>query len=80
MKKFYFTCGQSHRHIIDAKRVWDKDSVISVSASNEDAAREFVFTKFGDKWSFVYTEDEINMNYFPRGVIAEFTSNEKQPA
>ena len=80
MRKFYFTCGQAHRHVIDANRVWDKDSVISVTATTEDAAREFVFARFGNKWAFIYTEADLDMCYYSRGLVAEFTSNEKQPA
>ena len=75
MEKFYFTCGQKHRHIIHARKVWDKDSVISVKAKDEDAARDFVFGRFGDQWSMCYDESTMDMSYFPSGVVAEFTSN-----
>lgn len=72
MTKFYFTCGQKHRHVIQASKVWDKNSVITVEASDEDAAREFVVRRFGEEWSSVYTEADVDMSYFPSGVVADF--------
>lgn len=70
MSSFYFSCGQQHRHVIDATHVWDKNSLLQVQAEDEDTARDFVFKKFGDKWCFSYHEEDfLNIiEYFPGGI------------
>lgn len=68
MKNFYFTCGQSHAHRINANTIWDKDSVLKVEAPDEDTAREKVFMVFGPKWSMCYTDETISMEYYPKGI------------
>lgn len=70
MKAFFFTCGQAHVHQVGGGKVWDKDSVLQVNAPDEDTAREKVVQLFGQKWSNVYTEDDIGMEFYPKGVCA----------
>ena len=70
MPKFYFTCGQAHAHVIGGK-TWDKDGLLEVEALDYEAAREFVFSLVGNKWSFQYTENELDdlMPYFRNGIV-----------
>lgn len=74
MPKFYFTCGQSHCHVVGGK-TWDKGSILEVNSVDYDAAREFVFDQFGDKWSFQYEEDELEgiLPFFRNGIVTTIT-------
>lgn len=67
MKKYYFTFGQIHRHVIN-KVVYDRNCVVLIEAKNSNAAREKMFKTFGPKWSFQYN-NLPDMSFFPRGVI-----------
>jgi len=70
MCHYFFTCGQSHSHLIIGGAVWNKDSVLRVIARNEEDAREKVFELFGPKWSMCYGPDEIKMEYYRNGICA----------
>lgn len=70
METFYFTCGQSHLHLIEEGVVWDKDSVLQVNALNSIDAKRIVIKRFGLRWSMQYTEKEIQMDYYPDGICA----------
>ena len=72
MGKWYFACGQVHRHEIGGGKVWDKDSVIVVEAANEQDAVAFVFNEFGRKWSGVYADFDNIEKYYKKGVVATF--------
>ena len=74
MEQFFFTCGQSHVHQIGGGKVWDKDSVLQVNAANETAARAKVVGLFGLEWSMSYTEEDISMEYYPKGICAVITA------
>ena len=78
--KLYFTCGQIHSHPLEDGTTWDKDSVLEVEAKDEDEARDFVFSKFGNEWAFIYSEQELEtiLNWAPNGVVGKF-STIKQP-
>lgn len=69
LQKFFFTCGQAHSHDVDGS-TWNKDSVLQVMAVDENAARELVFSRFGQKWSHQYDEATMNFEYFPNGICA----------
>jgi hypothetical protein len=67
MITLWFTFGQAHRHEFGGK-VFDKDCVLEIIATNEVEAREMMFDCFGNKWSMQYSELP-DMSYFPRGVV-----------
>jgi len=71
MAKWYFTCGQIHRHKIESK-VWDKDSVIVVEAETEQIAVDFVFSLFGTAWGGVYGDFENISRYYKNGIAETF--------
>ena len=73
MHRFYFTCGQVHQHVIEGK-VWNKDSVLQVKAKSEEAARDEVFSRVGDKWSMCYVPAEMDLEFFPNGICCEITA------
>ena len=68
MAKFYFTFGQSHMHNHSGK-ILDRDSVVEITAKDSEAARKIMFSNFDRKWAFQYTEADIDMSYFPQGVV-----------
>ena len=67
MKKFYFTFGQSHTHVLNGKTV-DKNIVIEITAKSGEVARRKMVKHFGEVWSMQY-DDLPNMKYFPGGVV-----------
>lgn len=76
---FYFTCGTSHRHELGGGLQWNYKNVIQVFAENEDAAREFVFDKFGNQWSHGYDDlDSMGLEYFPGGIVKAFNLTENE--
>ena len=68
MNKYYITFGQSHVHRVN-DITFDCDSVACIRAVDEGAARAIAFDLFGSKWFTSYTEETINLKYFPRGVF-----------
>lgn len=64
----YFTCGQQHRHIINGNCIWDKDSVIQVTADTAADAR--AYNRFGDKWGTQYDSlEDLCLGYYPKGIV-----------
>ncbi len=60
----FITFGQSHTHRVNGV-TFDCDSVARVVGDRNTA-----FNLFGRKWHNCYESlDDINMKYFPRGVI-----------
>jgi len=72
MKKYYFTCGQSHSHLLAGRYTWDKDSMICVEAKTKDAAIDFIMGKFGTQWAMCY-DTPVSKEYAPNGIIKTFT-------
>lgn len=68
MTCFYITFGQVHAHRIDGK-TYDCDAVMLVKADNEITARLYVNALTGGKWAGIYTENDVQMHYYPRGVL-----------
>lgn len=70
--KFYISFGQGHAHRVDGI-TYDCDSLYMVEAPSELAARQEVFSVFGNKWSSIYPAAELPnlLHYFPRGVMNE---------
>jgi len=66
----YFTFGQNHTHRHNGVTL-DCDSVVKITAEDEGQARDKMFDAFGSKWAFQYSEERMNMGYFPRGVVLE---------
>jgi len=57
MAKFYVTFGSGFAF---------KDHYLQIEADNEEFAREFMSLHFGQKWAFIYSEEEFKHQ------IAEF--------
>ena len=70
MKKFYLTFGSDH----PLSENW-----IEIEAEDLFKARALAFDKFGQKWSWMYDEEEWNsgnsanswMTFFPGGKIGK---------
>lgn len=77
MEKHFFTFGQAHAHRVVHNGVGvtlDCDSVVQINAPDYGAARERLIDLIGsNKFAFQYTEDSMNFEYFPRGVVLELT-------
>ena len=71
--KFYFTFGQNHTHRCNGVTL-DCDGVVEIKAENGKQARQIMFDTFGRKWAFQYTEETMEMDYFPRGVVLKLGS------
>lgn len=69
MGKWYFTCGQIHRHELADGKIWDKNSVIVVEAETEQYATDFVFDVFGRLWSGIYDDFENIEKYYKNGIV-----------
>lgn len=74
MPKFYFSCGQIHRHDVGGGKVWDKDSLIEVNAERADLACIFVQSRFGPKYASDYPEKELPelLKFAKNGIVAKF--------
>jgi hypothetical protein len=71
LRKYFVTFGQKYRtEEHPTLKEAHPDGVVEVPAINSDVAREIVVDKLGDKWCAIYSEDEIDLNHYPRGVIA----------
>lgn len=76
LHKFYFTCGQKHRHELDNGHVWDKDSVVKVEIDSRDMldasqrAYNFIIKTFGAQWAEFYHADNFNLEIFAKDGIA----------
>ena len=69
-KPYYFTCGQSHRHVTDEGVIWDKDSVIQVTADSAFDARNYVLNRFGNKWAFQYYDLKgLGLQLYYKGIV-----------
>ena len=65
MKKYYFTFGQAHTHLVN-KVFYDKDCVIEIEAETSEEARARMIEVFGIKWAFQYHKLP-EMQLFPKG-------------
>lgn len=62
MKTYYLTFGQES----PAKNGW-----IEVEASCYDEAKKKVESAYGRAWSFIYSEEKFNKDFFPVGKLGE---------
>lgn len=67
--KYYFSCGQIHRHELCGGLVWDKDNLLEVVAEDADSAQNLVIKYFGFKWANRYSNTDGRIVFFPGGVI-----------
>lgn len=72
----YFTCGQVHSHEVQEGKVWDKDSVVQVTADCEDDAVSFMLDMFGNEWASWYFSKENALEYSPNGIVAVYDVTE----
>lgn len=69
MSKFYVSFGQKHAHRI-GDVTFDCNSLLELEADSLEDARDRVFaSEIKDKFYTVYTEDNLDLSYFPRGAI-----------
>jgi hypothetical protein len=47
------------------------DGWVEVEAPGYSEARKIIYENLGDKWAFMYREDQIRKEYFPLGKIGE---------
>jgi len=71
MSKFYYSFGQGHTHRVRGVTL-DCDSIVAIIAPCEAEARAKMFDVFGMKWSLQYTDETLDLSYFPRGVVLCF--------
>lgn len=69
-----FTCGMTHSHKIGPDKIWDKDSLIEVTAPTYDDAVNFVQNRFGLQYASDYPEADREelLQYMRKGVVAKF--------
>jgi hypothetical protein len=60
----YYTFGFDHAHAVNGF-TYDKDVVVKITAPNP---RAVMFQWFGSRWSMEYTEEDLDLSYYPRGV------------
>jgi hypothetical protein len=60
----YFSFGQSHAHAINGF-TYDKDVIVKITAPDP---RAVMFRVFGHTWAMEYTEETLDLSYFPRGI------------
>lgn len=72
MEKHYCSFGQNHVHR-HKDITLDCDSIVQINAPNGRAARDKIIDTFGKKWGTHYSESEINLKRFPRGVVLVLT-------
>ncbi len=66
--KYYVSFGQIHLHRIDGITL-DADCLLQITALDLQAARDRAFEALGRKWFTVYTEENVDFKYFPRGAV-----------
>jgi hypothetical protein len=60
----YYSFGFAHVHTVNGF-TYDKDIIVKVTAPDP---RAVMFQMFGPRWSFEYTEETLDLSFFPRGV------------
>ena len=65
---FYVSFGQQQTHTIDDIFL-DKDVLVVIEAEDEAEARDRAFKAFKMEWSFMYTDETVELEWFPRGTI-----------
>lgn len=68
MNRTYVTFGQEHTHSVNGKTL-DKDCVAVINCVDAKAGRALAIEFFGDKFFSTYSEDKIDMEFYPRGYI-----------
>jgi hypothetical protein len=58
--KFYITFGQKSPF---------RNGYVVIEAINVSVAHEIAMNSFGNKWAWVYSENEIRKEFFPLGQI-----------
>lgn len=70
--KFFCSFGYGHEHhvIENGESInLDVGALVEVEASDPRQAHDKMCSVFGKKWAMLYTEDRIDMRFFPRGVL-----------
>lgn len=71
MARHYVTFGQQHVHRVNGHTL-DTDSIACYNATDYSQGRDKAFELFGGSFFTDYHEneiDEVEMEYFPRGII-----------
>lgn len=71
MKTFSVTFGQKYHNEPHPVYPLHPDGWLVIEAPSESIAREFLGTRIGDQWSFIYEGSEPESpELYPRGVLA----------
>ena len=73
---YYFTLGQRHSHQLPSGELWDKHGVLHIIANDEDDAMDYVSNIYGNEWSSYYTDETLDIQYFPKGIIKAINLND----
>lgn len=73
LKTYYVTFGskyahENHEYFPSAH----PDGWVEIIASSLASARRIAHWHLGNRWAFIYTEETIKSEYFPRGCLAQF--------
>ncbi len=68
MNKYYVSFGQIHVHRIDGITL-NADCLLQITAPDLQAARQRAFEVLEREWFTVYSEENVDFEWFPRGAI-----------
>ena len=70
MKKFYVTFGQKYRNEPHPQK-GHPDGWFTFYADNEEDARKMALDYLGNRWAFMYEENEFSRRFYPLGQLKE---------
>ena len=70
MVSYFFSFGQDHVHQYGDVTL-DCDCIVQIDAPSDGAARQRMFQCFGPRWSIQYTAADLDLTYFPRGIVLQ---------
>jgi len=73
LKNFYVTFGQKYRYKRHPQG-GHPDGWFCIKAESWEKAREETFKSFGDRWSFLYSEEEFNRGPYVLGCLGVTTA------
>ena len=71
MRKFYVTFGQRYSYE-DHPQGGKPNGWFTFYAKDEEEARKKALEVLGNKWAFMYEENEFNKRFYPLGELRRF--------
>lgn len=65
LKTRYFTFGFQHVHEYEDE-IFDRNTVVKITSQDP---RQTMVSIFGTQWSFEHREKDLDMKFFPGGII-----------